>query len=237
MSTASRLNRRALSISTAAATVLGTFSFVTPRTVALPACTAVPLSGINIQTTPPPAAVRIQAQNAANAASDPNVTLSRYNQPASGSNPRVFEVRGRQNSNAGTNANPGANCLLEADVVVNSSNQPIGVEEIEEQLASLSVAPLAVRNGLRNRLPEANFRVTFVELSQRYSPPEAYPTGSVNTGITLRQPDTVRYEIQGTCLRNITLSDGRICGPGLTITEAEALLTPGGTVVEVESAS
>lgn len=205
MSSTSNLSRWALSVSTAAITVVGSFSpVIFPVAVqAAPACSPQsPITGLALPNNVP-AAARTQAQRAGNSVANPDVTLTNFSRQIS-AGVRTIEQRGRQTSPLAS-AIPGSGCLLEVDVVVTGTppnEQVVGVEEIEEQLAiqnqsTLPTLPAAVRNRLRAEgFTAARFRVSFLERSRRYSPPQNFPS---NAAIA---PDAIVYEIEGTCTAN-----------------------------------
>lgn len=205
MFSTSRLNRLALSASTVAITVVGSFSpVIFPIAVqAAPACSPQsPLTGLTLPGNVP-AAARTQATRAGNSVANPDVPLTRFTRQVS-SGVRTIEQTGRQTATA-TSAVPGNGCLLEVDVVVTGTppnEQVVGVEEVEEQIAiqnqsTLPTLPAAVRNRLRGEgFTAARFQVTFLERSRRYSPPQNFPS---NAAIA---PDEIIYEIEGTCTAN-----------------------------------
>lgn len=177
MFSTSRLNRLALSVSTAALTVVGTFSPLNSAVVNKAACKQGDVVGASV--TQAPATERTAADKAAVAYSNPDVRL---NAP-----PAKFE---RQTSSSGTKTVEFANeiaadnfCNLEVDVLAGTNK----TEEIEEQLPSFSQLPPAVFNRLKRELP--NYTVTFIEKSTR---PGLRPVPPLT-------PNTVVYEIEGTC--------------------------------------
>lgn len=181
-------NRWTRSISAAAITVVGIFGSIPSPAVAQTTCTTNINTGTEPLPGPVPARVRTAAQNAANAALNPDPRLTRYDIEDEDTG-RVYELRGRQSNG----------CQVEIDVLA-----PNRVEEIEVQLAALSGVPAAVRNRLNATLPASSFRVGFIERSQRPQPPKAVPP---LTGIA------TFYEIEGTCTRAIA----NICTAGQVV--------------------
>jgi len=172
-------NRWALSISTLAITVAGTFSSLNAAVVVAPtaACRQGDIVGAAVSTAP--ATQRNAAQAASNAYSAPDVPLTRFiRQTTAGVSTLEFE-----GEIAADNF-----CNLEVDVIANTRN----VEEIEEQIpgpAYSSQVPAVVRQRLQRELP--NYRITFIERSTRPQPgPRPVPPLS---------PSRVIYEIEGSC--------------------------------------
>ncbi len=222
-----------MSISTAAITAVGSFSPVIFQVAvqAAPACSPQePLTGLALPGNVP-AAARTQATRAGNSVANPDVPLTRFSRQVSGG-VRTIELTGRQTATAAS-AIPGSGCLLEVDVVVTGTppnERVVGVEEIEEQLAiqnqsTLPTLPAAVRNRLRAEgFTAARFRVSFLERSRRYSPPQNFPS---NAAIA---PDGVVYEIEGTC----TANNLPYCSAGQ---DGEAQISADGTTFLFESGS
>lgn len=132
--------------------------------------------------TPPPAGksaseapgdVRIAAQRAANAVTEPNARLRGFGTHKKGGI-TVYEFVGRQANG----------CLIEVDAI--RLNR---IEEIEKELPSLAQIPEAVHRRLNRELPD--FRITLTEQSTRPQPrPRPVPP---------LEPSHDFYEIRGTC--------------------------------------
>ncbi len=211
MFSTSNLNRLALSMSTAAITVIGTFSPITSPVVAQQArCVPpTPIGGRPISQAP--ADVRVAAQTAANAATNPDTKLTVFDTERE-DGVTIYEFNGRQNNG----------CQLEIDAL-----RPNKIEEIEKELPVLAQVPLAVRNRLKQQLP--NFKVTFIEQSTRPQP-QARPFPPI-------EPSAVLYELEGTCTATNPIpgpNPGNYCKAGQT---GEATISENGTVFEFEVAS
>ena len=172
-------NRWALSISTLAMTVAGTFSSLNAAVVVAPtaACRQGDIVGAGVSTAP--ATQGNAAQAASNAYSAPDVPLTRFiRQTTAGVSTLEFE-----GEIAADNF-----CNLEVDVIAGTRN----IEEIEEQIpgsAYSSRVPAVVRQRLQRELP--NYSITFIERSTRPQPgPRPVPPLS---------PSRVVYEIEGRC--------------------------------------
>jgi len=202
-------SRLAVSISTVAFSVGGTFISVNPQIVAQSAPKCVPAANISEGTQPlpgnVPANVRNAAQAAANATTKPTVKLTRFDSEKE-DGVTIYELAGVQSNG----------CKLEIDAIA-----PNKIEEIETELATLNQVPAPVRNTLNKRLPASSFKVTFIERSQRPQPPKPVPPLS---GVN------VVYEIEGTCTRAISGT----CKAGEKL---EADINENGTTIVVESAS
>jgi hypothetical protein len=175
----SKSNRWALSISTVAITVVGTFSSLNAAVTVSPTagCRQGDIVGAGVSTAP--AIQRSAAQAASNAYSTPDVPLTRFTRQTSGGVSTV-ELEGEIGADNF--------CNLEVDVIANTRN----IEEIEEQIpgsAYSSRVPAAVRQRLQQQLP--NYRITFIEKSTRPQPgPRPVPPLT---------PNRVVYEIEGDC--------------------------------------
>lgn len=172
----SRFNRLALSVSTVAFTVVGNFSPLNSAVLDRAACRQGDVVGTSV--TSAPATERTAAQKASVAYFNPDVPLNvppaRFERQTSGT-VRTVEFA---NEIAADNF-----CNLEVDVLAGTNR----IEEIEEQLPSLGQLPAAVRSRLQQELP--NYTVTFVEKSTRPG----------NRPVPPLTPNTVVYEIEGTC--------------------------------------
>ncbi len=176
MFSTSRFNRLALSVSTVAFTVVGNFSPLNSAVLDRAACRRGDIVGASV--TSAPATERAAADRAAVAYSNPDVRLNappaRFERQTSGG-VRTVEFA---NEIAADNF-----CNLEVDVLAGTNR----IEEIEEQLPSLAQLPAPVRSRLQQELP--NYTVTFIEKSTRPG----------NRAVPPLQPNTVVYEIEGTC--------------------------------------
>lgn len=226
MFSASHLNRWALSISTAAITVVGTFSPITISSVAAQTGACVSNADFNsgtrdltdditktettFKTLPngddkPPQNISSASQDAAQDAalalypnnSTPNTLFTRYDVDAG-----VLEFRGKQPNG----------CPLEVDVL--QSNR---IEEIEQQIQTLGQVPAPVRNKLNQELP--NTTTIVVEKSTR-------PNRVVGPNDSLNG-DPVFYEIEVSC----TGANPRYCTKGQF---GEATISANGNNFEFE---
>jgi hypothetical protein len=120
-----------------------------------------------------PSDVQTAAQRAANAVTEPNARLGRFNIHTN-NGIAVYEFVGRQANG----------CLIEVDAI--RLNR---IEEIEKELPSLAQVPVAVHTRLDRELPD--FQITLIEQSTRPQPrPRPVPP---------LEPSRVFYEIRGTC--------------------------------------
>lgn len=198
MFSTSRLNRWALSISTAAVTVVGTFSPITISPVAAQTAPCISNADFNAGTfdirditrtntlnsipnpDKPPANISGASQTAArNAAiafyptNNPNTLFTRFDRDGT-----TFEFRGKQPNG----------CQLEVDALQPSNR----IEEIEQQIRSSAfntAVPAPVRNRLNQEIP--NRTIVFIEKSIR-------PNRVVGPNDSLNG-DPVFYEIEVNC--------------------------------------
>lgn len=183
----SNSNPWALSISTLAITVAGTFSSLNAAVIVSPTagCRQGDIVG---SASTAPATQRSAAQAASNAYSTPNVPLTRFSRQTSAGVSTV-EFEGE-----------------EVNVIANTRN----IEEIEEQIpgsAYFSRVAAAVRQRLQQQLP--NYRITFIERSTRPQP-EPRPVPPLS-------PNRVVFEIEGDCTGTNPIPDptaGNYCVNG-----------------------